>query len=142
MARKNAIIRSLPAVETLGSTTVICTDKTGTLTTGEMTVREIHTYRSVQVTGSGYEPVGKFLHNGLAIDPGSEDIAQLLKIGVLCNNATYERLEEKWNIVGDSTEVALLVAASKAGYSKVLMEDDCPGYSRYRSARTRGGCRP
>jgi len=87
MARKNAIIRSLPAVETLGSTTVICTDKTGTLTTGEMTVREIHTYRSVQVTGSGYEPVGKFLHNGLAIDPGSEDIAQLLKIGVLCNNA-------------------------------------------------------
>jgi len=115
MARKNAIIRSLPAVETLGSTTVICTDKTGTLTTGEMTVREIHTYRSVQVTGSGYEPVGKFLHNGLAIDPGSEDIAQLLKIGVLCNNADLNHDGSKDRIIGDPTEGALIVAAKKGG---------------------------
>ena len=82
MARKNAIIRSLPAVETLGSTTVICTDKTGTLTTGEMTVREMQTSRSVQVTGSGYEPKGDFLSNGKPVElPKEDDLAQLLKIG-------------------------------------------------------------
>jgi len=119
MARKNAIIRSLPAVETLGSTTVICTDKTGTLTTGEMTVREIHTYRSVQVTGSGYEPEGEFLQNGLAIDPRSEDIAQLLKIGVLCNNADLNNDGSKDRIIGDPTEGALIVVAKKG---KVLEE--------------------
>ncbi len=115
MAKKNAIIRSLPAVETLGSTTVICTDKTGTLTTGEMTVREIRTYRSVQVTGSGYEPIGDFLESGQATDPRSEDLAQLLKIGVLCNNADIDSSGGKWRISGDPTEGALIVAAKKAG---------------------------
>lgn len=113
MARKSAIIRSLPAVETLGSTTVICTDKTGTLTTGEMTVREIRTYRSVQVTGSGYEPEGEFLHNGKEIDPKSHDISQLLKIGVLCNNADLNHDGSKDSIIGDPTEGALIVVAKK-----------------------------
>jgi len=123
MARKNAIIRSLPAVETLGSTTVICTDKTGTLTTGEMTVREIRTYRSVQVTGSGYEPTGNFLESDQAADPRSGDLAQLLKIGVLCNNADIDSSNGKWRITGDPTEGALIVAAKKAGLLEAVRND-------------------
>ncbi len=115
MARKNAIIRSLPAVETLGSISVICTDKTGTLTTGEMTVREIYTYRPVEVTGYGYDPEGEFRQNGVTVNPKEDDIAILLKIGVLSNNANLERANGKWRIVGDPTEGALLVAAKKSG---------------------------
>ena len=113
MARKNAIIRRLPAVETLGSTTVICTDKTGTLTTGEMTVREIYTYRTVEVTGSGYNPEGSLLVEDKLIDPSEEDVAQLLKIGTLSNNADVENVNGSWRIVGDPTEGALIVAAKK-----------------------------
>jgi Ca2+-transporting ATPase len=120
MARKNAIIRSLPAVETLGSTTVICTDKTGTLTTGEMTVREIRTYRSVQVTGSGYEPKGNFLLNKKAIDPHEEDIAQILKIAVLSNNSDIDQSDDRWRVIGDTTEGALIVAAKKAGVLETI----------------------
>ena len=119
MARRNAIIRSLPAVETLGSITVICTDKTGTLTSGEMTLREIRTYRSVQVTGEGYEPVGEFIEDGRSVDMRNKadncDIDQLLKIAVLCNNADLSQDGVKSRIVGDPTEAALLVAAKKAG---------------------------
>lgn len=115
MARKNAIVRSLPAVETLGSTSVICTDKTGTLTTGEMTVREIYTYRALDVTGSGYDPDGEFQQNGVTVNPKEDDIALLLKIGVLSNNANLERSNGKWRLAGDPTEGALLVAAKKSG---------------------------
>ncbi len=115
MAKKNAIIRSLPAVETLGSITVICTDKTGTLTTGETTVREIRTHRIIEVTGSGYNPQGSFLSNGKIIEPKGPDIDQILKISVLCNNANIEQSNGKWRIVGDPTEGALIVAAQKAG---------------------------
>lgn len=117
MARKNAIIRRLPAVETLGSTTVICTDKTGTLTTGEMTVREIYTYRTIEVTGSGYDPEGMFMAAGAGIDPNEADLALILKIGMLANNADIEKANGGWRIVGDPTEGALLVAAKKAGFS-------------------------
>jgi len=128
MAKKKAVVRRLPAVETLGSTSVICSDKTGTLTQNVIVVRKIATAaREYDVSGSGYSSEGAFESGGRAVDPSSDrSLELLLRAGVLCNNATYERLEEKWNIVGDSTEVALLVAASKAGYSKVLMEDDCP----------------
>jgi Ca2+-transporting ATPase len=115
MAKKNAIIRSLPAVETLGSTTVICTDKTGTLTTGETTVREIRTHRIIEVTGSGYDPQGSFLMNGKIIEPKEPDIDQVLKISALCNNANIEQSDGKWRMVGDPTEGALIVAAQKAG---------------------------
>jgi len=115
MARKNAIIRRLPAVETLGSTTVICTDKTGTLTTGEMTLREIQTHRKVDVEGSGYTPTGSFLEKGEKIDPLSEDLAGLMQIGALCNNADIEQANGGWRIVGDPTEGAMIVAAKKAG---------------------------
>lgn len=122
MARKNAIMRSLPAVETLGSTTVICTDKTGTLTTGEMAVREISTYRTVEVTGSGYNPEGEFSSSGVPIDLKDKDMEDLLKIGVLCNNSSIERSNGKWQIAGDPTEGALLVAAKKAGVLEEAQE--------------------
>lgn len=115
MARKNAIIRRLPAVETLGSTTVICTDKTGTLTTGEMTLREIQTFRTVDVGGSGYSPEGSFSEGGKTIDPKGEDLARLLRIGTLANNADIEQANGSWRIVGDPTEGAIIVAAKKAG---------------------------
>jgi Ca2+-transporting ATPase len=115
MARKNAIIRRLPAVETLGSTTVICTDKTGTLTTGEMTIREIQTFRTIDVEGSGYTPEGSFSEQGRLIDPEEEDLAMILKIGMLANNADIEKANGGWRIVGDPTEGAIIVAAKKAG---------------------------
>ena len=115
MAKKNAIIRRLPEVETLGSTTVICTDKTGTLTTGEMTLREIRTYRKIEVTGAGYDPTGQFISNGAKLEPTEEDLARILKIGVHANNSAIERANGGWRVVGDPTEGALIVAAKKAG---------------------------
>ena len=115
MARKNAIIRRLPAVETLGSTTVICTDKTGTLTRNEMTVREVFSYRTIEVTGSGYDPDGLFTIDGVRIDPNEADLARILMIGALANNADIESANESLRIIGDPTEGALLVAAKKAG---------------------------
>jgi len=115
MARKNAIIRRLPAVETLGSTTVICTDKTGTLTTGEMTLREVQTFRTIDVDGPGYTPEGSFSEQGRLIDPQEEDLVRLLKIGTLTNNADIEKANGNWRIVGDPTEGAIIVAAKKAG---------------------------
>ena len=126
MARKNAIIRRLPAVETLGSTTVICTDKTGTLTKGEMTVRQIRTSRAIEVTGSGYDPTGSYLFDGLVFDPSEDEhLFSLLTVGVLCNNSDLIA-GDGWRITGDPTEGALIVAARKAGlqvrdrYTKVL----------------------
>jgi Ca2+-transporting ATPase len=115
MARKNAIIRSLPAVETLGSTTVICTDKTGTLTTGETTVREILTSRRIEVTGSGYEPTGSFISSNAAVDASDLDLSTIIKIAVLCSNTDLEKIDGGWRVIGDPTEGSLIVAAAKAG---------------------------
>lgn len=128
MAKKKAVVRRLPAVETLGSTSVICTDKTGTLTQNVIVVRKIATAsREYDVEGAGYSPDGIFASQGIPVKPSSDrSLEMLLMAGTMCNNAIYERLEDRWNIVGDSTEVALLVAAEKAGYSKILLEDDCP----------------
>ncbi|MCX8207788.1 MAG: cation-translocating P-type ATPase [Methanothrix sp.] len=115
MAKRNAIVRRLPAVETLGSTTVICTDKTGTLTRGEMTVREIWCGRRVEVTGSGYVPEGIFRVDGSEINPVSADaLKETIITGALCNNSEVV-LEDGWQIVGDPTEGALIVLAKKAG---------------------------
>jgi Ca2+-transporting ATPase len=128
MARKNAIIRRLPAVETLGSTTVICTDKTGTLTRGEMMVRRIWTTRNVEVTGSGYDPVGTFLLEERRAEKDGDEggkgpvnpkedrhLTALLAAGALCNNSKLEEGPEGWRVIGDPTEGALIVAATKGG---------------------------
>jgi Ca2+-transporting ATPase len=123
MARKNAIIRRLPAVETLGSITVICTDKTGTLTAGQTMIREIQTYRTVEVTGSGYTPEGAFLYDGRDVNPHEGDLAGVLRIGVLSNNASLEKANGSWRIVGDPTEGALIVAAKKAGILDQVREE-------------------
>lgn len=109
MIKKNVLIRKLPSVETLGSTTVICTDKTGTLTKNEMTVRQIYMNKKIiEVTGSGYATTGLFYHQGVQIDP--TEFHHLLKIGALSNNAHLEG--EK--VIGDPTEGSLLVSAHKA----------------------------
>lgn len=115
MAKRNAIIRHLPAVETLGSTTVICSDKTGTLTRNAMTVTELMTGDSVvQVSGLGYEPEGSFLVDGRRDVPLPASIRELLLMSVLCNDATLRHEQGVWSITGDPTEAALLVAAAKA----------------------------
>ena len=116
MAKRNALVRKMPAVETLGCTTVICSDKTGTLTRGEMTVRRIYSAGQViQVGGAGYDPVGE-LHG---VDPAGigEDspLITLLRASLLCNDSNLQESQGKWTIKGDPTEGALLVAAAKAG---------------------------
>ena len=118
MARRRAVVRRLPAVETLGSTTVICADKTGTLTENQMTVREIWTPDSlVIVTGSGYAPAGELCGtDGGAVSV--EDNAALywtLLAGVACSDAALTHHEGKWTIAGDPTEAAMVVVAAKAG---------------------------
>jgi Ca2+-transporting ATPase len=116
MARRNAIIRRLPAVETLGSTTVICSDKTGTLTCNEMTVTELMTPANIcRISGIGYDPVGSFTMDGQSIAQLPEDLLDLLVKSVLCNDATLHHEGDQWSITGDPTEAALLVAAAKAG---------------------------
>ncbi len=118
MARRNALIRRLPAVETLGSATCVCTDKTGTLTRSEMTVTRIALPgRELRVSGGGYEPEGRFEEDGAGVDAQQEPLLHaLLVVGALCNNAGLARDEEgQWDISGDPTEGALVVAAAKAG---------------------------
>ena len=122
MAKRNAIIRRLPAVETLGSTSIICSDKTGTMTKGEMTVRKIYVIdKTIDVTGSGYEPVGNFKVDGKAIDVDDE-LKLLLLASALCSDARLVKEEEKWTIRGDPTEGALIVAAAKAGIGEKELE--------------------
>jgi magnesium-transporting ATPase (P-type) len=117
MARRKAIIRRLPAVEALGSVTMICTDKTGTLTRNEMTTRRVITADATyEVTGVGYPPKGGFTLNERFISvhehPGLLDIA---RAGVLCNDATLARSGEEWDLAGDPTEGALVTLAMKVG---------------------------
>ena len=121
MAGRNALIKKLSSVETLGCTTVICTDKTGTLTKNEMTVREIWVHgQRIEVLGGGYAPTGDFQHDGSALTPERREALQILmRAAAFCNNARLiEPAEpgESWTILGDPTEAALLVAAKKAGF--------------------------
>ncbi|MEM4215933.1 MAG: cation-translocating P-type ATPase [Candidatus Anstonellales archaeon] len=125
MAKKNAIVRKLDAVEALGSVNVICTDKTGTLTKNEMTVKEIFASEWYHVKGVGYKPEGKILHSGKVVDPSDESTRSLylaLKIGALCNNAHLVKEDGMWKVHGDPTEGALLVSAAKAGLFKEELE--------------------
>ena len=128
MARRNAIIRKLVAVETLGAATVICSDKTGTLTRNEMTVRRIFTDgRTLELSGEGYEPKGEFRSSGRAINPQDDSsLMLLLRISTLCNDALLSTQEECCSIFGDPTEGALVVAAAKAGILKENMEKTFP----------------
>ncbi|HEY41249.1 MAG TPA: HAD-IC family P-type ATPase, partial [Dehalococcoidia bacterium] len=128
MARRNAIIRKLVAVETLGSATVICSDKTGTLTVNEMTVNRIYADGQwIEVSGEGYHPQGEFRRGGQVLDPkGETPLTLLLWIGALCNDSLLVEEEEDWNIFGDPTEGALVVAAAKAGLDKEKMEKSFP----------------
>lgn len=117
MTRRQALLRHLQAAETLGAATVICTDKTGTLTRNEMTVTRIWLPGGeITVTGAGYEPRGDFESDASAIAPRSRpDLIALLQTGLICNHARLHKDGDAWKILGDSTEGALVVAARKAG---------------------------
>jgi len=128
MASRNAIIRRLVAVETLGSATVICSDKTGTLTLNQMTVRQIFLDgETIEVTGEGYVPKGEFRIDGKAINPKNDEALSLhLRVAALCNDASLRKEDSVWKIVGDPTEGALVVASSKTGVCKEEMEESFP----------------
>ncbi len=132
MIRRRALIRKLPAVETLGSVSVICSDKTGTLTRNEMTATVIALpgrEMDVRVGGIGYEPVGSFYEDKRTLNPVNDaPLARILKAAALCSDAFLEQDHEdgRWIVVGDTTEGALLVAARKAGWGRSVLEDDMP----------------
>ncbi|MHB9107688.1 MAG: cation-translocating P-type ATPase [Armatimonadota bacterium] len=128
MVRRNALVRRLPAVETLGSTSVICTDKTGTLTKDEMTVSTIFVAGQIwEVTGAGYEPHGEFRHQGAPAEP-SAAVTALLTGAVLASDAYITRSEEddRWHLHGDPTEGALVAVAGKAGLHKEDLDNQHP----------------
>jgi Ca2+-transporting ATPase len=128
MSRRRALVRKLPAVETLGSTSVICTDKTGTLTVGEMTVRALHVAgQSYEVTGEGYGPDGEVHFEGKQAD--AQHAAPLLELATIllgCNHAHLVQEGGTWKVLGDPTEGALLAAASKAGGNRERLERASP----------------
>jgi len=127
-ARRHALIRKLSSAESLGATTMICSDKTGTLTKGEMTVRRIYnSSKIVEVTGVGYEPKGEFHLGSDSFNPKDDkELSLLLTVGALCSNATLEYENGAWRILGDPTEGALIVAATKAGLEKAELEKIYP----------------
>ena len=123
-AKRNAIVRRLSSAESLGAVTVICSDKTGTITKGEMTVRQIYVDgKLIEVTGVGYEPKGEFRVGEDRVRPGGS-LELLLRIGALCNNASLRRNDQNnaWEIFGDPTEGALIVSAAKVGLEKEVLE--------------------
>lgn len=128
MVKRNAIVKKLLAVETLGSTTVICSDKTGTLTQNEMTAVKVYADGKIfDVSGGGYEPVGEFKENGQTVDLHSiGDLETLLSIGVLANDASLDKDAEGYKIIGDPTEGALVTLAAKANLLKDELSTSYP----------------
>lgn len=129
MVKKNALLKRLSAVETLGSTSVICTDKTGTITKGEITVKKIWIWdQEFEVSGTGYNPSGSINYQGKKISLNNQSLILLLKIAALCNDAKLippHDKDKKWQTIGDPTEDALLTLVSKAGlnYEKIAQEN-------------------
>ena len=125
MAKRHALVRHLPAVETLGCTTFICSDKTGTLTQNEMTVKKVFAGgRPIDVSGVGYEPKGEFHVGGKAFDPRQDPhVQRLLTASALCNDAHLQSSDGKWQIQGDPTEGALVVLAAKAGFKQEELDN-------------------
>jgi len=154
MARRNAIIRRLPAVETLGAVSVICSDKTGTLTRNEMTVTSVITAdRQIVVEGVGYRPEGRFAVDGSdAVDPAADPVLEELTLaGLLCNDAELRLSGDEWTVDGDPMEGALVSLARKAGHDTTaarmsfVRRDEIPFDSRHRYMATlnvRRGRRP
>jgi Ca2+-transporting ATPase len=128
MARKNAIVKRLPAVETMGCTTVICTDKTGTLTKNEMTVRRLFLdWQEIEVSGTGYEPHGGFHRGGHDIHAAAHPVLNMAaRISLLCNDAALKEEGGAWQVRGDPTEGALLVLGRKAGLDSTRLLADYP----------------
>lgn len=137
MARRGTVVRRLAAVETLGSTTVICTDKTGTLTRNEMAVTSIYLpmgQREITVTGVGYAPEGYFIERGKRLNPSSEKTLQkLFEASALCNDAQLHCVDSKpdatnpdWKMIGDPTEGALLTLAAKGGINPTFIRNQYP----------------
>lgn len=132
MAKHNSIMKKLHAVETLGSTTVICSDKTGTLTQNQMTIVKMYVPGlEIDVEGDGYDPAGAMSANGAALDFANEPaVMRLLEIQALCNDARLEHIIEddadEWRIVGDPTEGAMIVAAAKAGILSDALQERMP----------------
>ena len=149
MAKKHALIKKLSSVETLGCTNVICTDKTGTLTTNQMSVRKIWINdKIIEVTGSGYDPEGAFILDQKPVSPEvfkNDGLNLLMRTGVLCNTAKLLPPQESrgyWNIIGDPTEGALLTLAQKAKLDFENERKDCPVVRRFpfESIRKRMSC--
>jgi Ca2+-transporting ATPase len=131
MAARRALVRKLPAVETLGSVTVICTDKTGTLTQGRMQVERVWTPEGeIEVTGTGYTPVGELLMDGHPIEIGEVGgLRELIMAATLCNDATLippPAPGDPWDITGDPTEGALLALGAKTGFERPHLEREMP----------------
>lgn len=131
MARQKAIVRRLASVETLGSTTVICSDKTGTLTKNEMTATRLYaTGKVVEVTGTGYQPEGEFLIDDVKADPKEDpELEMLLRIGTLNNDSHVQQQNGNWVCYGDPTEGAFVVAAEKAGMGNKALNEQYPRVS-------------
>ena len=128
LVKRRALMRRLPAVETLGSTSVICSDKTGTLTKDEMTARKLYVAgQLLEVSGAGYEPHGQFSRDGVSVEP-STPLERLLQAAALASDAHIARNEVagRWQVTGDPTEGALVVVAAKAGLNKAALDAQFP----------------